>query len=479
MIGRENGNAHCCDVGITWPQFHALELFTIFLTSDSDMHQRSQTISLVILATIATGFSLYFLKTVLLPFIIAVFIVIGCRPILEFVGRKLRLPQLVAFAVTFTIGLAVLVAVCVLIGVSVNDMSKNLGVYESRLNTIVAWVQDQIPAASSESLESELADDALPGEFGLGESLSDPSTDDEVADEDQTADEASGSEQDGNEPADNQLATDKVKTETNTEETPADTGSPNETPDVSVATISAAVKRAQPRISATQAIKELVNASSDYIRGTLLDLAGSLSSLSSYAVLIMIFVFFLLLGDGGTSTSESKAQTLLKEIEAQVRKYLVMKTIISFFTAFAFGGVLWLFGVPLAIVFGVLAFFLNYIPNIGPLLACVLPLPFLVLNSGISPTMACICFILISTVQLVSGNVIETRIMGQSFDVSPVALLLALMFFGLIWGIIGMFLATPLVSITKIVLQQSEGGRPLAELLAGRLSMGEESSVAE
>jgi AI-2 transport protein TqsA len=85
-----------------------------------------------------------------------------------------------------------------------------------------------------------------------------------------------------------------------------------------------------------------------------------------------------------------------------------------------------------------------------------------------APWAAIVCLILISVVQFVSGNVIETRLMGKSFDVSPVVLLLALMFFGLVWGIIGMFLATPIVSILKIVLQQNPETRPVAELLAGR-----------
>ena len=96
--------------------------------------------------------------------------------------------------------------------------------------------------------------------------------------------------------------------------------------------------------------------------------------------------------------------------------------------------VLWVFGVPLAMVFGFLEFLLNFIPNIGPLIGCALPVPFLILNSSISPTAGIICFVLIATIQFVSGNVIETRIMGKSFGVSPIKLLLALMFFGPIWA---------------------------------------------
>ena len=60
--------------------------------------------------------------------------------------------------------------------------------------------------------------------------------------------------------------------------------------------------------------------------------------------------------------------------------------------------------------------------------------------------------------------------MGKSFDVSPIILLLALIFFGQIWGIVGMFLAPPIVSIIKIILEQRESTRALGELMAGRVS---------
>ena len=230
--------------------------------------------------------------------------------------------------------------------------------------------------------------------------------------------------------------------------------------------------------------------SSSYIKTQLLNLLGSLSSLFSYGVLILIFVFFLLQADkqiGGHSSpanvSNSDGGTvdsidnIFVEIEEQIRKYLVMKTVISVLTGFVFGFVLWLFGVPLAILFGFLAFLLNFIPNIGPLISMMLPVPFLVLNSAMSPTMAILCFVLCATIQFVSGNIIETRIMGKSFDVSPAFLLLALMFFGLIWGIVGMFLATPIVSIVKIVLSQYKMGQPVAELMAGRLGQSDMRNV--
>jgi AI-2 transport protein TqsA len=226
---------------------------------------------------------------------------------------------------------------------------------------------------------------------------------------------------------------------------------------------------------AADAVQEFLTWISHYVQTQMISFAGSLSSLLSYGVLILIFVFFLLLGNTEAKLVPSKTGEqrfgILAEIEQQIRKYLLMKTVISLVTGFVFGFVLWIFGVPLAVVFGFMAFLLNFIPNIGPLISTILPVPFLVLNSGISPTSAIICFVLIGAIQFVSGNVIETRIMGKSFDVSPIALLLALMFFGLVWGIVGMFLATPIASIIKIVLQQRESTRPLANLMAGRLEV--------
>ncbi len=349
--------------------------------------QKTQTTCLAILATIAVSFCLYFLKTVLLPFVIALFVVIGCRPIVDYIERRLNLHRFLAFVVAFLIGVASILAFALLIWLSIDDLARNSASYERRLNNILEWVVEHVPAASG--------------------SESSPTIE--------------------------------------TAETP-----PELEPDEE---------------NRSRAVEELLTSISLYVRGQMLILASSLSTLLSYGVLILIFVFFLLLG----RSERGEAVGIVAEIEEQVRKYLVMKTVISLLTGLAFGFVLWLFGVPLAIVFGLLAFLLNYIPNFGPLISSLLPVPFLVLNSGMAPSSAVFCFLSIVAIQFVSGNVLEPRIMGRSFDVSPVVLLLTLMFFGLIWGIVGMFLATPLVSIVKIVLQQRPATRPFADLMAGRL----------
>ena len=383
--------------------------------------QKTQTICLVILATIFVSFSLYYLKSVLLPFVIALFIVIGCRPILEFVGKKLQLPRFFAFVFTFLVGILLLLIFLFLIWISVNDLANNSDVYKTRMNVIISWIVERVPSSNeSDTPTSESGKKSEPVESS--ESPAQPGL------------------------PDGETATDP----------PSIVGKPDSK---------------DPSLT----IQKFLDSVSKYIQRQLVSLAGSLSSLLSYGILILIFVFFLLLGNSELSwqetTPRNKHPGILSEIETQIRKYLLLKTAISLVTGFAFGFVLWMFGVPLAIVFGFLAFLLNYIPNIGPLIASVLPVPFLILNSNMSPTSAIICFVLISMIQFVSGNVIETRMMGKSFDVSPVTLLLALMFFGLVWGIIGMFLATPIVSIIKIVFQQRESTRPIADVMAGRLEV--------
>ena len=371
--------------------------------------QKTQTICLLTLTTIAVGFSLYALQTVLLPFVIAVFIVIGCKPIIEYL-EKHKAPKFVAFGITFAAGALSFLALCYLVFLSFHQLSENAEIYQKRLNAIAEWI------------ESNLGDQEKP--------VGSPDTDQEK---------------------ESSLVEPEVSQGSVNDET-----LPQQTIDDS-------------------ATNKLLEWTTGFLQSFMLKLLGSLSSLLSYAVLVLIFVYFLLFG----GSSKKHRPAVLVDIEAQVRKFLVIKTLISAATGLMFGLILWLFGVPLAIVFGVLAFLLNYIPNIGPLVAVVLPIPFMVLSSTMSPAAALSCFVLISAVEFVSGNVVETNLMGKSFDVSPVVLLLALMLFGLVWGIVGMFLATPLVSIAKIILERTPQTKFLAELLAGRWLSADSSAQIE
>ncbi|MDG2471070.1 MAG: AI-2E family transporter, partial [Pirellulaceae bacterium] len=120
--------------------------------------QKTQTVCLVILATLAIGFSLFYLKTVLLPFVISVFIVIGCRPVLEFVESRLKLHRYVAFAFSFLIGLVLLLIFSLLTWVSIDELATNSDAYRERMNNLVVWVVKKIPHSSENQQPSDPAD---------------------------------------------------------------------------------------------------------------------------------------------------------------------------------------------------------------------------------------------------------------------------------------------------------------------------------
>jgi len=125
-------------------------------------------------------------------------------------------------------------------------------------------------------------------------------------------------------------------------------------------------------------------------------------------------------------------------------------------------------GVDLALVFGVMAFLLNFIPSVGSIIATLLPMPLALVqfDSWLPITLV---LVLPGTVQFTIGNVVEPLVMGEGLDLHPVTVLLALVFWGLLWGVVGMLLAAPMTAVLRIVLGRLEITRPLAELLAGRL----------
>jgi AI-2 transport protein TqsA len=195
-------------------------------------------------------------------------------------------------------------------------------------------------------------------------------------------------------------------------------------------------------------------------------ITGLVTTLLSNGLLVALFMVFLMTG---RVTPSAVGGSLLWHIEQNVKRYLVRKVLISAVTGVLIGIVLTILGVPLAFVFGVLTFFLNFIPSIGSIIATLLPMPVVVLNPELGLTTKILAFVIPSILQFVMGNILDPKIMGRSLDLHPVVVLLGLMFFGMIWGIIGMFLATPIMAVIKIVLEQIPVTAPVAAALAGRL----------
>jgi len=210
------------------------------------------------------------------------------------------------------------------------------------------------------------------------------------------------------------------------------------------------------------------------IGGFLLSSLGPFFSFISNLFLIVVFLIFILAGKGKmgvkvmNSFNKKRAEKIIKvidNIDSQVQKYMAIKTGISFITGVIVTIILMLFGVDFAILFGFLTFLLNYIPNIGSIIATAFPV-----------IIACFQFetlwpafwilVILIIIQQVIGNFIEPRLMGEGLDLSPLLVLFFLFFWGWLWGIPGMILAVPVAAVIKIICSNIDELRFVAGLIS-------------
>jgi AI-2 transport protein TqsA len=203
----------------------------------------------------------------------------------------------------------------------------------------------------------------------------------------------------------------------------------------------------------------------DKIPGMVTGSFGTAFDIVSELFLVAIFVIFLLAG----RHPELAWHGVYADIIAKIRRYIVTKTAVSTVTGILVWITLTAFGLDLAPVFGMLAFLLNFIPSIGSIIATLLPIPIAVAQFQGSPLMIVFVIAIPGAIQITIGNVIEPKIMGKGLDLHPIVILLALSFWGLIWGAVGMFLSVPITAMIRIVLMQFETLKPVGMLLAGKL----------
>ena len=179
--------------------------------------------------------------------------------------------------------------------------------------------------------------------------------------------------------------------------------------------------------------------------------------------IILVILLFLILGDSG-----KKKTKIWQEIDYSVKKYISTKFIIASVTAAIFGSTYWFLDLELAIVFASLTFFLSFIPVFGAVIAVVLPIPVAFIQYT-SP-LPIILIILIPTIaKFIIGDFIEPKVLGSALKLHPVTIILSLIFWGILWGVVGVFLAAPITAIIKISLEKFETTLPFARLLEGNL----------
>jgi AI-2 transport protein TqsA len=206
------------------------------------------------------------------------------------------------------------------------------------------------------------------------------------------------------------------------------------------------------------------------------EIGGRLHGLVTFVVITFVFTALGLLEvDIARKHIESlgnkaAARTILQastQIADKFQRYMLVRSAMSVLT----GLVVWAFallaGLELATAWGVIAFVLNYIPFIGPLIATVFPTLFALAQVG-SWQLAVIVFVCLNLIQFVIGSYMEPRIAGAALSVSPFLVLFAVFFWAFLWGLPGAFIGVPIVIAALTLCEQRESTRWIATLLSGR-----------
>ncbi|MFQ5416222.1 MAG: AI-2E family transporter [Myxococcota bacterium] len=333
------------------------------------MAQRTQTVCLVILTTLAVAAALRWLAPVMIPFVLSVSFAFVLTPLIDLQQKRLRIPRGAALGATLVIAVLLFWTLGALVTASVGQLAANAGAYQQQAAKLI-----------------DLAAASLPLER-LG-------------------------------------------------------------------------------IDPGAVYEPLEQFSSKTLGIVLVGTTNAILDIVSNGVLVFIFLVFLLLGASGTPPEPGSTWF---EIDRQIKRYVVAKSILSAVTGMLVGGFLAILGIDLALVFGLFAFLLNFIPSIGSIIATLLPLPVVMVSPGISVGAAALAIAVPGAIQFVVGSIVEPKVMGGALDLHPVAILMNLIVWGMLWGIVGMLLSTPILVVIKILCERLEVTRPVVDVLAGRI----------
>ena len=222
---------------------------------------------------------------------------------------------------------------------------------------------------------------------------------------------------------------------------------------------------------------------SGYIRSA----AGQATNLTQGSVLVILFVGFLfaervwfgtkLNNFVGDKDQASRVGKIIASIIRRVNYYLLVKTVISAITGAMIYVVASFVGLEVAMAIGVVTFVLNFIPNIGSIVATGLIALITHVQFGDPATTAAVFFVS-GAIQFVNGSVIDPMLMGRALRLSSFGIIISLAFWGAVWGIPGMFLSVPIMVMMLVVCSHVPALRPIAILLS-REGLPESESTLE
>lgn len=206
------------------------------------------------------------------------------------------------------------------------------------------------------------------------------------------------------------------------------------------------------------------------------NLAGAFTDMIGNIFLVLIYVLFLMLEQG---TFKNKISALfpekkqresvldiLSQTQDDIQTYIWIKTLTSSATGIISYFVLLMVGVDFAGFWAFTIFLLNFIPTIGSIIATLFP-ALLALIQFETFHQCVIVLIAVGSVQIIVGNFVEPKMMGNTLNLSPFVVMLSLTLWGSIWGVAGMFLSVPITVIMLIVFAHFEKTRSIAILLSG------------
>ena len=199
-----------------------------------------------------------------------------------------------------------------------------------------------------------------------------------------------------------------------------------------------------------------------------------MSSFVTSAGIIFFFTLFILLESKSftrkialiTWGEKSTFFQVLEQIKTDIKSYFLVKTLISFATGCVSGIVLFFFGIEFFVFWAFLIFILNYIPNIGSIIAVFFPVMFSLIMPEASIWSTVTLLIVLTGIQIFFWNFVEPKLMGNRLNLSPLVILISLIFWGSLWWPIGMLLSVPLMVMINITLSHIESTRPIAVLLS-------------
>ena len=204
-------------------------------------------------------------------------------------------------------------------------------------------------------------------------------------------------------------------------------------------------------------------------------IGSSAAGIAASAGLVLVYILFMFIeqssfGNKLSALFPQKAQSkkmrfILRSIDENMKKYMFMKTVISAATAVC--SYFWMnyLGLEFAGVWAFIIFLLNYIPTFGSIVACALPILYSLISSDSLHTPILIAAGLIG-LEIIFANIIEPKLTGKTLNLSTLAILVNLVFWGIIWGPVGAFFSVPLLVATFVITAQFDKTRWIAILLS-------------